>query len=61
MITEAKGLQITGNIKPGFEEILHQKHFNLLNRLERHFGGRRKELLEKRKVIQDGTQSRKIS
>ena len=52
MITEAKGLVVTGEMQPGFEEILTPAALQFVERLERQFGARRKELLEKRKVIQ---------
>ena len=45
MITEAKGLQITGNIKPGYEQILTTEALQFIERIERHFSERRKELL----------------
>lgn len=53
MITEAKGLEVTGEIKAGFEEILTPEALQFVEKLERQFGARRKELLEKRKVIQE--------
>lgn len=52
MITEAKGLVVTGEMKPGYEEILTPEALQFVEQLERKFGARRKELLEKRKVIQ---------
>ena len=53
MITEAKGLQITGNIKPGYEQILTAEALQFIERMERHFSGRRAELLERRKSVQE--------
>ncbi|MEE3953741.1 malate synthase A [Peribacillus frigoritolerans] len=53
MITEAKGLQITGNIKPGYEQILTTEALQFIERMERHFSGRRSELLERRKSVQE--------
>lgn len=53
MITEAKGLVVTGEMKPGYEEILTPEALQFVEQLERKFGARRKELLEKRKVIQE--------
>ena len=52
MLTEAKGLEVRGEMKPGFEEILTPEALQFVEQLERKFGVRRKELLEKRKVIQ---------
>ena len=53
MITEAKGLQITGNIKPGYEQILTTEALQFIERIERHFSERRKELLKRRKSVQE--------
>ena len=53
MITEAKGLEVIGELKQGYEEILTPEALQFVERLERQFGARRKELLEKRKVIQE--------
>ena len=60
MITEAKGLEVTGELKPGYEEILTPEALQFVERLERQFGARRKELLEKRKVIQEGIKQGKL-
>lgn len=53
MQTEAKGLQILGQVKPGFEGILTTEALEFIERLEQHFGERRIELLEKRQMIQE--------
>ena len=53
MITEAKGLQITGEMKPGYEEILTPEALQFIERIEMHFGNRRKELLERRVKVQE--------
>ena len=52
MITEAKGLEVTGEMKPGFEEILTPEALHFVEQLEIQFGPRRKELLERRKKVQ---------
>ncbi|MFD9625029.1 malate synthase A [Peribacillus muralis] len=53
MITEAKGLQITGNVKPEYEQILTAEALQFIERMERHFSERRKELLERRNSVQE--------
>lgn len=60
MITEAKGLQITGTIKPGYEQILTTEALQFIERIERHFGERRKELLEQRKIVQEDLNQGKL-
>ncbi|WP_285765640.1 malate synthase A [Peribacillus sp. SI8-4] len=60
MITEAKGLQITGNIKPGYEQILTAEALQFIERIERHFSERRKELLARRLSIQEGLNQGKL-
>ncbi|WP_110927199.1 malate synthase A [Bacillus massiliglaciei] len=53
MITEAKGLEVSGEMQPGFEEILSPEALQFIEKLERNFGERRKGLLERRKEIQE--------
>ncbi|WP_340371834.1 malate synthase A [Peribacillus sp. FSL E2-0218] len=60
MITEAKGLQITGNVKPGYEQILTAEALQFIERIERHFGERRKELLERRLSVQEDLNQGKL-
>lgn len=45
-------LQITGKLHPGFEEILTPDALAFVEKLERAFGGRRQELLQKRETRQ---------
>ncbi|AOH56058.1 malate synthase A [Peribacillus muralis] len=60
MITEAKGLQVTGNIKPGYEQILTAEALQFIERIERHFSERRKELLERRNRVQEDLNQGKL-
>ncbi|MFP7198018.1 malate synthase A [Bacillus licheniformis] len=52
MKTEEKRIHITGSINPHYEEILTKEAMEFIGRLERHFGGRRRELLHLRKIRQ---------
>ncbi|WP_163102669.1 malate synthase A [Peribacillus alkalitolerans] len=53
MKTEAKGLQVTGPLKKGYEEILTPQALQFVESLQSKFGEKRKELLERRKEIQE--------
>jgi malate synthase len=46
------GIQITGAIEPGYAEILTPEAMGFAARLQRAFGGRRAELLERRAARQ---------
>ena len=46
MVTKVESLEINGEIKPGFEEILTPEALQFIAKIERYFGPRRKELLE---------------
>ncbi|KMY45894.1 malate synthase [Bacillus sp. FJAT-27916] len=48
MAVQTNGLNIHGKMEQGFEEILTPEALEFIEQLERHFGPRRKELLEKR-------------
>ncbi|PQD93659.1 malate synthase A [Pradoshia eiseniae] len=48
MAVQTNGLNIHGKMEQGFEEILTPKALEFIEQLERHFGPRRKDLLEKR-------------
>lgn len=48
MVVQTNGLEIHGSMEKGFEEILTPEALEFVEQLERHFGPRRKELLEKR-------------
>ncbi|RLQ94104.1 malate synthase A [Falsibacillus albus] len=52
MKTEEKGIQITGKIAEGYEQIISDDAIKFVERLERKFGQRRRELLERRREIQ---------
>ena len=52
MKTEEKRIHITGSINPHYEEILTKEAMEFIGRLERHFGGRRRELLHLRTIRQ---------
>ncbi|WP_108671084.1 malate synthase A [Peribacillus acanthi] len=52
MKTEAKGLRVTGPLKQGYEEILTPQALHFVENLQRKFGKKRTELLERRKEIQ---------
>ncbi|MCZ6862623.1 MAG: malate synthase A [Alphaproteobacteria bacterium] len=51
-ITLPDGIEIFGEIKPGYEEILTEEALGFVAGLERKFGPRRLELLERRREIQ---------
>ena len=53
MIAETNGLQINGEILPEYEEILTPGALQFVQRLEQQFGERRKELLNRRKRVQE--------
>lgn len=48
MAVQTNGLNIHGKMERGFEEILTPEALEFIEQLERHFGPRRKDLLEKR-------------
>ncbi|WP_455660399.1 malate synthase A [Pradoshia sp.] len=48
MAVQTNGLNIHGKMEQGFEEILTPEALEFIEQLERHFGPRRKDLLEKR-------------
>ena len=48
MAVQTNGLNIHGKMEQGFEEILTPEALKFIEQLERHFGPRRKDLLEKR-------------
>ncbi|QQZ09096.1 malate synthase A [Heyndrickxia vini] len=48
MGTQTAGIEVKGAMKPGYEEIVTPKALQFIEQLERHFGTRRRELLEKR-------------
>ncbi|MGN9867155.1 malate synthase A [Bacillus swezeyi] len=52
MKTEVKRIHITGSMNPQYEEILTKEALQFIGRLEHHFGGRRRDLLNLRKVVQ---------
>ncbi len=52
MSTQTTGIQIVGELLPGFEEILSRDALTFIEQLERKFGTRRKELLMKRQQKQ---------
>ncbi|NPC94655.1 malate synthase A [Bacillus sp. WMMC1349] len=52
MKTEEKQIEITGALKPEYEEILTDEALQFIGRLEHHFGERRRELLNLRKTVQ---------
>ncbi|MBS4175625.1 malate synthase A [Bacillus sp. FJAT-49736] len=48
MSTQTSGIVVVGELKPGFEEILTPKALHFVEQLERHFGEKRRQLLQKR-------------
>ena len=52
MSTQTTGIQIVGELLPGFEEILSRDALTFIEQLEKKFGTRRKELLMKRQQKQ---------
>ncbi|MEK5521457.1 malate synthase A [Heyndrickxia sp. FSL W8-0423] len=48
MGTQTAGIEVKGTMKPGYEEIVTPKALQFIEQLERHFGTRRRELLEER-------------
>ena len=52
MSTQTTGIQIVGELLPGFEEILSRDALTFIEQLEKKFGTRRKELLVKRQQKQ---------
>jgi len=53
MSTKMVGIKVTGELQPGFDEILSQKALQFLEQLERRFGANRRELLHNRKKQQE--------
>lgn len=52
MSTQTTGIQIVGEILPGFDRILSPQALTFIEKLEKKFGSRRKELLERRQIKQ---------
>ena len=52
MTVQTNGLNILGKMENGFDGILTPEALEFIENLERHFGSRRKELLEKRMKLQ---------
>ncbi|PAQ16728.1 malate synthase A [Bacillaceae bacterium SAOS 7] len=52
MATQTAGINVTGAMRPGYEEILTPDALQFIEQLERRFGERRLELLEKRQERQ---------
>ncbi|MFN2744857.1 malate synthase A [Bacillus sp. z60-18] len=52
MKTEEIGLKVTGTMNQQYEELLTKEALQFIGRLERHFGGRRRDLLHLRKIVQ---------
>lgn len=52
MATQIAGIQVTGPMRPGYEEILTPDALQFIEQLERRFGQRRVELLKKREERQ---------
>ena len=52
MSTQTTGIEIVGSMKKGYEEILTPEALDFVERLERHFGERRVELLSAREKRQ---------
>ena len=48
------GVELRGEIKPGYEEILTEEALAFIADLDRTFGARRKELLARREAVPDG-------
>ena len=53
MSTQTTGIQIVGELLPGFEKILSPDALTFIEQLEKKFGTRRKELLAKRQQRQN--------
>lgn len=53
MATQTAGIKVTGSIRPGYEAILTREALTFIENLERKFGRRRIELLEKRRARQE--------
>lgn len=53
MSTQTTGIEIVGSMKKGYEEILTPEALDFVERLERHFGERRVELLAAREKRQE--------
>ncbi|MEH6947734.1 malate synthase A [Bacillus sp. JJ634] len=60
MVTKVESLEINGEIKPGFEEILTPEALQFIAKIERYFGPRRKELLERRMKVQEEIDQGKV-
>ncbi|MGM9923192.1 MAG: malate synthase A [Bacillus sp. (in: firmicutes)] len=60
MKTEAKGLQIVGQLKPGYEQILTDEAIDFVEKLEQQFGERRRNLLKQRQVVQEEIHNGKL-
>ena len=52
MSTQTTGIQIIGELLPGYEKILSSEALSFIEQLEKKFGTRRKELLAKRQIKQ---------
>ncbi|MGG4166750.1 malate synthase A [Rossellomorea vietnamensis] len=53
MSTQMVGIKVTGELKPGFDEMLSPDALQFLEQLERRFGEKRKELLHNREKKQE--------
>ena len=53
MSTQMVGIKVTGELKPGFDEMLSSEALQFLEQLERRFGDKRKELLHNREKKQE--------
>ncbi|WP_018664433.1 malate synthase A [Heyndrickxia acidiproducens] len=60
METKTQGITVTGSIHEGYDKILSSDALQFLEQLERHFGGRRLELLENRKKRDEEIKSGKL-
>jgi malate synthase len=53
MSTQMVGIKVTGELRPGFDEMLSSEALQFLEQLERRFGDKRKELLHNREKQQE--------
>ncbi|MGN7299597.1 malate synthase A [Ferdinandcohnia sp. SAFN-114] len=60
MTTQTSGIQIMGKMNEQYEEILTPQALNFIEKLERNFGERRKQLVEKRQQRQNEIDSGKM-
>lgn len=60
MSTQTTGIEIVGNIKKGYEEILTPEALNFVEKLEKQFGQRRLELLASRQKRQEEINNGKL-